>query len=120
MKRRSSGKAAASKPPPPAATAAAAAGASSSDGRSFRLAASARSRTVAFLGLACSLVALAPIARVRDRGVERAVAVSALVSLAGFFATRALIPVVAARPPRAGAQPWPEIAVLPSAVSWTR
>ena len=99
-KRRSSGSgkaAAASKPPPPAAASAA----SSSD-RSFSLAVATRSRTVALLGLACSLVALAPIARVRDRGIERAVAVSALVSLAGFFATRALIPVVAARTLRAG------------------
>ena len=100
-KRRSSGsgKAAASKPPPappPAASAAA------SSEHSFKLAASARPRTVALLGLVCSLVALAPIVRVRDRGIERAVAVSALVSLAGFFATRALIPVVAARTLRAG------------------
>ena len=101
-KRRSSGsgKAAASKPPPPAPPPAASAAASSE--QSFKLAASARPRTVALLGLACSIVALAPIARVHDRGIERAVAVSALVSLAGFFATRALIPVVAARTLRAG------------------
>jgi len=95
-----SGKAAAvasSKPPPPHA-----APAPSDASSSFSLAAKARSRTVTLLGLACSLVALAPIARVADRGVERAVAVSALVSLAGFFATRALIPVVAARTLRAG------------------
>lgn len=99
-KRRSSGGSGGSKakPAPPAPAAPSTGASAASDSENAR----ARSRAVALLGIVLALVALSPIVRVRDRGIERAVAVSALVSLAGFFATRALIPLVAARTLRAG------------------
>jgi hypothetical protein len=63
--------------------------------------AATRHATVAVLAIAAAAFALAPLPRC-DHETQRAVAVSAVVSLAGFFATRALIPLVAARTLRAG------------------
>lgn len=61
-----------------------------------------RPLVVSALALAAAAAALIPAAFINDHATQRAVAVSALVSAAGFFATRALIPVVAARTLAAG------------------